>query len=191
MLELNIFLIGLYDYPLHGWIKNLTIFWLWGTVWQLPRLLMKSWRWQTRLWDAKALYTILNSKSINSWYRLWCIFICTVSKSHMEWSNAQHVSTPTTTTNHIGYLLWLELLQLQISMYQNIAKLLTHPSIITELYLVSRFEDADNSGSLNWSCMHSFQTNTLEKVMHSYIRPVMSKKAEKIKLFSLGGGQPV
>ena len=43
-----------------------------------------------------------------------CIFTCAAFKSQMEWSNAQCVSTPTTNRCR----------------YQNIAKLLTHPSNI-------------------------------------------------------------
>ena len=54
----------------------------------------------------------------------------------MEWSNAQHVSTPTTmilpttvgtlhSLNCFGHIIYAP----QTSMYQNIAKLLTQPSI--------------------------------------------------------------
>ena len=43
------------------------------------------------------LWYSLNSWSISSWIRLHCTLICVVFKSHMEWSNAQHVSTSTTT----------------------------------------------------------------------------------------------
>ena len=63
------------------------------------------------------------------------MLICAAFKSHMEWSNAQHVSTPTTmilttimatyhSLNCFGHVVYT----LQTSLYQNMAKLLIRSS---------------------------------------------------------------
>ena len=63
-----------------------------------------------------------------------CTFICAAFKSHMEWSNA-HISTPTTTIlpTTVGTFHCLNcfdhMYMSQTSMYKNIAKLLTLPSV--------------------------------------------------------------
>ena len=67
----------------------------------------------------------------------YCPFICEALKSRMEWSNVQHASALTTTIllttagtfhglNYFGHVVYA--LQ-TTTYYQNIAKLLTHPSI--------------------------------------------------------------
>ena len=77
----------------------------------------------------------LNLKSISSWIRLCCTFICTTFKSQPGWSNAQCISTPpimilptTAGTSHSLNCFGYEIYMLQTSTFQNIAKLLTHPS---------------------------------------------------------------
>ena len=98
----------------------------WDTIWQLQMFLLRSWRWQVCLilarfsWflDLSGYFTEINCvftfattiifgylnsvmvqfkvENISSWIR-WCMFISVAFKSHEEWSNSQHVSTPTTT----------------------------------------------------------------------------------------------
>ena len=97
---------------------------------------------QMFLVDSATLYPSLNLSSKSSQIRLCCLFICEAFKSHTEWSNAQHVSTPITmilpTTvstfhglNCFGHVIY----ELQTSLYQNIVKLLTQPCIILQILL--------------------------------------------------------
>ena len=76
-------------------------------------------------------------KFLNHKFPNWNMFICTLFKSHIQWSNAQRVSPPTTSilpttagTYHGSNCFCHMINTPQISMfYQNIAKLLTHSSI--------------------------------------------------------------
>ena len=82
-----------------------------------------------------SLRSSLNSQSLSSRIRLSCPIICEAFKSQGEWSNAQRVSVTTTiilpTTagklhrrNNFSYVIDVQ----RTCTYQNIAKLLTHPS---------------------------------------------------------------
>ena len=51
---------------------------------------------QIIFWYISVLLLCIRQQSINSQIRPHCTFICAAFFSHMKWSNAQHVSTPTT-----------------------------------------------------------------------------------------------
>ena len=69
------------------------------------------------------------------------MFICTAFKSHTEWSFAcvssqTIMKLPTTvSTNHVLNYFGHMIYTLQSSLYQNIAKLLTYPSIYIYIYI--------------------------------------------------------
>ena len=74
------------------------------------------------------IWPSLNSGSISSWFKLCYMLICVASKLYTWRSNVRCINYHNT-TNHSKYFFSHMIYVLQTSIYQNMGKLLSHPSL--------------------------------------------------------------